>query len=1238
VNALPSSIETYLEEAGFSQTEILILKRLLDEDALTLREFAAKTGKSTGVLDQAMKKLLQKGIINKEYINDGYKFSLLSLDAVSKWMQNDMRQKRESLARRHQNFESFLATLKVDKHRPDMEYYDGEEGMEKAYRKLLEQSNELLHYMPVVCSIEDDPLRDFKVEFFRERRSKGIFSRVIAHNTPLGRRFQTRDPFEYRQTMLVDEEKYPFTFEKIIAGDTIACFNLSEKRACFIRYPELAAMERAFFERLWTETKTGKAPEAAPAPAKPLNPTEELVKKLDIPLTTKTLSSIREFFLSRKSVATFALLAVLSAAVTFGFYKYTADLQLQRIQDQAKSIAATGAIQVKGWNFDEFKKPEDIQKTEYQKLAGLLNEIRKQNEGVAYVYMMRPTGEKGHYEFIADADTIDFSKKDYNKDGLVNALDVPAFPGQPYDGTKTYREDELVVTSGYPSVEDAWGSVVTGWSPVKDETGKTVAIFGVDVFTRRVQDLTLASFKPLLYFLIFFLVFVAIRLAAFNRSLFQELVEAFRLKRFLVSVGICAVLAGLVTYGIYAYTAHLNMERVREQVKSIAATGALQFSESDLNQLHTRADIVKPEYAKVIGTLNKIRNQNPAVKYIYILRPSEKLTDFTFIADADSLDPDIKKDYNGDGVIGGDADQGVPPGKVYDVSSMDALASHSYNEPTANSKPYTDQWGTFMTGYAPIKDSQNKVVALLGIDIYAKHIQELTSKDMTPFGYFFLFFFLFVLIRLAVFNRVFFKEVFALWQWKKTFVTLGVCAFFALIITYSLYSYTKYLNLQQMRESVKSAASAAALQFDPNDLNALQVEEDWKKPEWAKVVNQLKAIRLNNKDLKFAYIIRKVASDPTKMIFVADSHSLNPYANTDSDPTNDIDANGDGRLDPEGEDKLSPPNDPYPSVPSEAFIGYEKPFANYNFYEDGWGKVISGYAPIRDQNGNAVAVMVVDIRASKLDEITANTFYPIAAFFVFFILLVAVRLISLNPKVFKEIYVFLNLQKVLLSLLSLSIVAFIITYGLYQYNLQMMRDEVGKRLLAIATTAAPTFDPIDLNQLRRAEDLKTIIYQRNFKKLNEIKNNNPDITYAYILRPTNNKMLYEWVVDADSNFDIPSYTDANMDGIAQPEEQNVFPGGIYDVRNMKVLFTGQALREPAIEKGFNTDQWGTFISAYAPIKKNGNSIAILGLDMHVNKFYDNLFKKFIVWEWFFVILIILISVKIFLPLWKFKEN
>jgi hypothetical protein len=46
---LPLGIENYLRESGLSATDIIVLKKLLEENLLTLRELAAKTGKGMAV-------------------------------------------------------------------------------------------------------------------------------------------------------------------------------------------------------------------------------------------------------------------------------------------------------------------------------------------------------------------------------------------------------------------------------------------------------------------------------------------------------------------------------------------------------------------------------------------------------------------------------------------------------------------------------------------------------------------------------------------------------------------------------------------------------------------------------------------------------------------------------------------------------------------------------------------------------------------------------------------------------------------------------------------------------------------------------------------------------------------------------------------------------------------------------------------------------------------------------------
>src|SRR3989344_8130981 len=187
MNSLPSSIEKYLtEEAGFSSTEVLALRHLLRGEAMTLRELATKTGKSTGVLDQAIKKLLTRKILRREVVNDTPKFALASPEDIRLWMKKDVQEKQKILRRKEQDFESFVRSIEQDIARPQIEYFEGEEGLKKAYEKLLTLTEkELLFYVPVRCKEEEDPLRDFRVQHFRKRHKLGLFSRVLAPDSPL---------------------------------------------------------------------------------------------------------------------------------------------------------------------------------------------------------------------------------------------------------------------------------------------------------------------------------------------------------------------------------------------------------------------------------------------------------------------------------------------------------------------------------------------------------------------------------------------------------------------------------------------------------------------------------------------------------------------------------------------------------------------------------------------------------------------------------------------------------------------------------------------------------------------------------------------------------------------------------------------------------------------------------------------------------------------------------------------
>ncbi len=131
------------------------------------------------------------------------------------------------------------------------------------------------------------------------------------------------------------------------------------------------------------------------------------------------------------------------------------------------------------------------------------------------------------------------------------------------------------------------------------------------------------------------------------------------------------------------------------------------------------------------------------------------------------------------------------------------------------------------------------------------------------------------------------------------------------------------------------------------------------------------------------------------MEFVADAESINPYANTDNDPSNDVDANKDGKVEPDGADQLQWPGQEYPTPPAEAFDAYKGPLTNHDLYSDAYGSVLTGYAPIKDASGQTVAVLGTDIKADDFFTVTRETLYPFLLFINFLVLTIVILAIAI---------------------------------------------------------------------------------------------------------------------------------------------------------------------------------------------------------------------------------------------------
>jgi diguanylate cyclase (GGDEF)-like protein/PAS domain S-box-containing protein len=187
-----------------------------------------------------------------------------------------------------------------------------------------------------------------------------------------------------------------------------------------------------------------------------------------------------------------------------------------------------------------------------------------------------------------------------------------------------------------------------------------------------------------------------------------------RRRALLETLGIALAVAVAVGAGIAGMG--LSLQRtVRDNYRRHLAELAMAAAEQVDVELHAHirdpAQIDGPEYRRAVAPLRRMRLAIPGVRYIYTLvRDGPHIR---FILDA--ADPG---DNDGDGVEDRSGIWEISHNKTRAVQVALGRAG-APGRPTATDAPYTDPWGTFMTGYAPFYDSAGRQAGVAAIDMDA---------------------------------------------------------------------------------------------------------------------------------------------------------------------------------------------------------------------------------------------------------------------------------------------------------------------------------------------------------------------------------------------------------------------------------------------------------------------------------------------------------------------------------------
>jgi diguanylate cyclase (GGDEF)-like protein/PAS domain S-box-containing protein len=148
---------------------------------------------------------------------------------------------------------------------------------------------------------------------------------------------------------------------------------------------------------------------------------------------------------------------------------------------------------------------------------------------------------------------------------------------------------------------------------------------------------------------------------------------------------------------------------VVKTLRNIAEAAAALIEVDDLAALRSPEQHGSPEFEAIAAPMRKILYAVDDVKYLYTVQLRGDQIVFL-------VDSALPGDNDHDGVE--DQSQLF---EVYEDAPPEAFAAAEGGEVTWTREPYTDDWGTFVTLWRPLKDSAGETAAVVGVDMEADH-------------------------------------------------------------------------------------------------------------------------------------------------------------------------------------------------------------------------------------------------------------------------------------------------------------------------------------------------------------------------------------------------------------------------------------------------------------------------------------------------------------------------------------
>jgi putative two-component system response regulator len=171
----------------------------------------------------------------------------------------------------------------------------------------------------------------------------------------------------------------------------------------------------------------------------------------------------------------------ISGSAIYLVYRIAVEAQLSGLKKAVVAIASTTALMIDPEEYKSIDINNPVFTEPFKKVNSIIKKVLDNNSDIKYIYTLNETSDPSICKFVADPAYAGKDKMtdEEMKDIDYNVSEIPELKDKTAFSQPVATKDLYI---------DKWGVWLTGYAPLKDKHGNTVAVVGVDMSAKKIAS------------------------------------------------------------------------------------------------------------------------------------------------------------------------------------------------------------------------------------------------------------------------------------------------------------------------------------------------------------------------------------------------------------------------------------------------------------------------------------------------------------------------------------------------------------------------------------------------------------------------------------------------------------------------------------------------------------------------------------------------------------------------------